>query len=54
VGALEKARSALKNLGFRDAEARRAIAEVERRHDETPTVEQAIREALLVATANCG
>jgi Holliday junction resolvasome RuvABC DNA-binding subunit len=52
--ALEKVRFALRQMGFRDAQARRAIAEVAKMHGETPTLEQALREALLVATATCG
>ena len=42
---------ALTGMGFRDAEAREALAEVEKVHDETPTIEQALREALLFAPA---
>ncbi len=49
---LEKVRLALTGMGFRDAQARKAVAEVERRHDATglPTLEEALREAVLVAT----
>jgi hypothetical protein len=49
----EKVRSALRNLGFRDAETRRAIAKVIEMSDPSrpPTLEQALREALVVATA---
>ena len=49
----EKVRLALCNMGFRGAEARRAIATVVRMHDlgEPLTMEQALREALAVATA---
>jgi hypothetical protein len=44
---------ALKGMGFRAVQARQAIAEVEKMHEQTPTVEEALREALLVATAKC-
>jgi hypothetical protein len=49
----EKVRLALRGLGFRDHQARRAVAEVARKHDanEPLAVEQTLREALLVATA---
>ena len=49
----EKVRSALRTMGFRDVEARSAIATVVRMRDsrEPPTLEQALREALRVATA---
>jgi hypothetical protein len=49
----EKVRSALRTMGFRDVEARNAIATVVGMHDarEPPTLEQALREALRVATA---
>jgi Holliday junction resolvasome RuvABC DNA-binding subunit len=50
---LEKVRLALRGLGFRDAEARRAVAAVANRHDpvEPLALEQALREALALATA---
>jgi hypothetical protein len=48
---LDKVRNALRNMGFLDTQARHAIAEVARMHDEAPPIEQALREALLVATA---
>jgi hypothetical protein len=49
----EKVRLALRGLGFRDAEARNAVVAVRRRHEqeEALTLERALREALLVATA---
>jgi Holliday junction resolvasome RuvABC DNA-binding subunit len=49
----EKVRSALRGLGFRDAQARRAVAAVARRHDssEDPPLEQVLREAIHVAAA---
>jgi hypothetical protein len=49
----EKVRVALRRLGFREAEARKAVATVVRMHDpnESLALEQALREALLVATA---
>jgi 5-methylcytosine-specific restriction endonuclease McrA len=47
---LEKVRLALRGMGFADALARRAVAEVRRAHDEYPPVEQALREALFFAT----
>ena len=50
-GVLEKVRLALRGMGFADAQARRAVAEVRRAHDEPPPVEQALREALFFATA---
>jgi Holliday junction resolvasome RuvABC DNA-binding subunit len=42
---------ALKTLGFREARARRAIAEVTKLYRDAPTVEQALREAIIAATA---
>ena len=50
---LEKVRLALKNLGFRDGEARRAVAAVVCAHDpdEPLALERALREAVLFATA---
>jgi 5-methylcytosine-specific restriction endonuclease McrA len=50
---LEKVRQALTKMGFRDAQARCAVAEVQRRHYEAPSVGQFLREAVLVATAKC-
>jgi 5-methylcytosine-specific restriction endonuclease McrA len=47
---LDKVRRALRGLGFRDSEALRAVEAVARKHAEPPSVEQALREALLVAT----
>jgi 5-methylcytosine-specific restriction endonuclease McrA len=51
-GPLEKVRLALTGMGFHEAQARRAIAEVERLHcgKESPTTVQALREALVFAT----
>jgi hypothetical protein len=50
---LEKVRLALRGLGFRDAEARKAVIAVASRHgtDEPLALEQALREALTHATA---
>jgi Holliday junction resolvasome RuvABC DNA-binding subunit len=50
---LEKVRLALRGLGFRDIEARRAVAAVASRHDpnEPIVLERVLREALTVATA---
>jgi 5-methylcytosine-specific restriction endonuclease McrA len=50
---LEKVRVALRGMGFRDAEARRAVATVLGTHgaNETLDLAQALREAVLVATA---
>jgi 5-methylcytosine-specific restriction endonuclease McrA len=48
---LEKVHLVLKNLGFPEFQARRAVAEVAKMHEVAPTVEQALREALFVATA---
>jgi hypothetical protein len=48
---LEKVRLALRRMGFEHAQARRAVAEVRRAHDEPLPVEQALREALFLATA---
>jgi hypothetical protein len=51
----EKVRLALTGMGFRDAEAQRAIAEIENRHDPTQNpldLEQMLRQALLVV--DCG
>jgi hypothetical protein len=49
----EKVHRALRGMGFRDAEARKAVATVMARHElgEPPTPQQALREAVLVATA---
>jgi energy-coupling factor transporter ATP-binding protein EcfA2 len=49
----EKVRSALRNMGFRDSQAREAVATVVRKHGarELLTLEQALRDALAVATA---
>jgi len=43
---------ALKALGFREARARRAIAEAAKLYRDAPSVEQALREAVLAATAH--
>ena len=50
---LEKVVLALKGMGFRDAQARRAVAEVERAHEPTrrPPIVQSLREAILFATS---
>jgi hypothetical protein len=50
---LERVRLALRGLGFREAEARRAVVAVASRHrpDEPLVLEQAFREALTQATA---
>jgi 5-methylcytosine-specific restriction endonuclease McrA len=50
---LEKVHLALRQMGFREAEARRAISRVISMHDssESLALEQALREAILVATA---
>jgi hypothetical protein len=49
----EKVHTALRRMGFRDAQARKALATVLAVHHqgEPPTPEQALREAVLVATA---
>jgi hypothetical protein len=49
----DKVHSALRGMGFRDVEARRAIAAVRGMHeaDEPIELEQVLREAVLVATA---
>jgi hypothetical protein len=43
---------ALKGLGFRDSQARRAIAKAANLHGNAPTVELALRAAILAATAD--
>jgi hypothetical protein len=49
---LEKVRSALRNMGFRDVQARQAIARVVLEHpSEVLPLEQTLREAILAATA---
>jgi Holliday junction resolvasome RuvABC DNA-binding subunit len=50
---LEKVRLALRSMGFRNDEVKRALVEVVRKHEtrEPLAVEQALREALLAATA---
>jgi hypothetical protein len=50
---IDKVRLALRGLGFRDVEARRAVAAVANGHDphEPIVLERALREALSVATA---
>jgi 5-methylcytosine-specific restriction endonuclease McrA len=52
IETFEKVRQALRKMGFRDGQARRAIAEVERAHQdcEMPAPEVALREAVLAAT----
>jgi 5-methylcytosine-specific restriction endonuclease McrA len=49
---MERVWSALKSMGFRDAEARQAVAHVESMHESSQTIplELALREALLAAT----
>jgi Holliday junction resolvasome RuvABC DNA-binding subunit len=49
----EKVRSALRRMGFRDAQARRAVAVVAGRHNrsEMVSLEQTLREAIGVAAA---
>jgi 5-methylcytosine-specific restriction endonuclease McrA len=49
---LEKVRSALRNMGFRDLQARQAIAKVAltEPRSEVPTLERTLREAILAAT----
>jgi Holliday junction resolvasome RuvABC DNA-binding subunit len=53
VNVYEKVRIALRGLGFRDAQARRAVAAIVDKHEpsEDLPLEQALREAILVATA---
>ena len=51
VSVLEKVHFALRKMGFESAQARLAVLEVQRAHDEPLPVEQALREALSVATA---
>jgi hypothetical protein len=50
---LDKVHAALRSLGFRDSEARNAVATVVKLHDanEPLLLDQALREAVLVATA---
>jgi Holliday junction resolvasome RuvABC DNA-binding subunit len=48
---MTKVCSALKRMGFQEARARHAANEVARIHGSL-TIEQALREALLVATAD--
>jgi hypothetical protein len=48
---LVKLRGALQRLGFRESDARRAVATVARKHAQLPCMEEALREALQVATA---
>jgi hypothetical protein len=47
---LEKVRAALRTMGFTSAEARRAVAETEDELDDSATIAEALRKALLVAT----
>jgi 5-methylcytosine-specific restriction endonuclease McrA len=51
---MERVRSALKGMGFRDVEARRAVARVIGVHEDAQrlSLETALREALLAATAD--
>jgi 5-methylcytosine-specific restriction endonuclease McrA len=53
TGVFEKVHRALRTMGFRDDEARRAVAAVARTHEanETLVVEEALRAAILFATA---
>jgi Holliday junction resolvasome RuvABC DNA-binding subunit len=48
---LEKVYRALTGLGFRDREARRAVAEIERSREGLADLEHALRAALWIATA---
>ena len=49
---VDRVRLALRRMGFRDRQARDAVAEVSRRHSTEPlALEQTLREALLIATA---
>jgi 5-methylcytosine-specific restriction endonuclease McrA len=50
LGVLEKVHLALRGMGFRDAQARRAVLQVRSAHDEPPPIEQSLREALFFAT----
>jgi 5-methylcytosine-specific restriction endonuclease McrA len=50
LGVLEKVHLALRGMGFGDAQARRAVAQVRSAHDEPLPVEQSLREALFFAT----
>jgi Holliday junction resolvasome RuvABC DNA-binding subunit len=49
---MQRVHLALKTMGFRDSEARMAVASVESHHEvvEGLSLEQALREALLAAT----
>ncbi|HEY3497795.1 MAG TPA: HNH endonuclease signature motif containing protein [Polyangiaceae bacterium] len=47
---LELVRGALRSMGFRDAQARQAVAIVQRTHAEIPQLKEALREALAVIT----
>jgi Holliday junction resolvasome RuvABC DNA-binding subunit len=47
---LEKVRAALRTMGFTSAEARHAVAETEDELDDSATIAEALRKALLVAT----
>jgi hypothetical protein len=52
LATLEKVRATLRSLGFREAQAREAVATVAKLHaNERLTLERALREALLVAAA---
>jgi hypothetical protein len=53
LGLFDKVRLALTTMGFRDAQARHAVELVQRLHPESLSAEQALREAVLVATAKC-
>ena len=50
---VEKVRLALRDMGFLDEQARRAIAAVMKQHDDNQSfdVVEALRKAILVATA---
>ena len=53
-GTLERVRVALRRMGFREGEAKQAVARVASLHENVQAigVELALREALLAATAN--
>jgi 5-methylcytosine-specific restriction endonuclease McrA len=53
LGLFDKVHLALTTMGFREAQARHAVDHVQRLHPESLSAEQALREAVLVATAKC-
>jgi 5-methylcytosine-specific restriction endonuclease McrA len=53
LGLFDKVHLALTTMGFREAQARHAVDHVQRLHPESLSAEQALREAVLVATAEC-